>query len=373
MKPCPKSKEFIFLSAVWFTVLLFSALNPPSTSAQSRQPVPVKLRVAVADFPPYAMKSKGGNWEGLSIGLWQVVAKTMALEYGFKEFKRLRQASEALQKGELDVILVMPVTEDNETLMDLSHTYHRSGLGIAVPQNSSGLGWLGFVKRFSSVSTLKVVLLLLLLSLIAGAVIWFLENKKNREMFGGKFSKGIGQGIWWAMVTMTTVGYGDKAPRTLGGRVVAVIWMFFSIILVTSYTAVITASFAVEELSGRVRSPGDLPAARVGALAQSETMDYLVKDGVPVLSFKNLPQGLMAVAENQIDAFVDEEAQLKYVIKNEFQGKLHVLPETFAHFYVSMAMPSHSSLREPLNRVLARIIDTDDWVELKNRYLGRNR
>lgn len=92
-----------------------------------------------------------------------------------------------------------------------------------------------------------------------------------------------------------------------------------------------------------------------------------------MLSFKNVQQGLQAVSENQIDAFVDNEAQLKYIVKNEFQGKLRVLPETFAHFYVSMALPSESSLREPLNRVLARIIDMDDWVELKSRYMGRNR
>lgn len=78
-------------------------------------------------------------------------------------------------------------------------------------------------------------------------------------MFSGKYTEGIGHGIWRAMVTMTTVGYGDKAPR-----VVAVIWMFFSIILVTSYTAAITASFTVAELEGRVRSPKDLPTAQQG-------------------------------------------------------------------------------------------------------------
>jgi ABC-type amino acid transport substrate-binding protein len=36
-----------------------------------------------------------------------------------------------------------------------------------------------------------------------------------------------------------------------------------------------------------------------------------------------------------------------------------------------MALPSNSPLREPLNRALAKIIDSDDWVELKKRYMGR--
>ncbi|PQD97187.1 hypothetical protein CYL18_04765 [Pradoshia eiseniae] len=37
------------------------------------------------------------------------------------------------------------------------------------------------------------------------------------------------EGIWWAIVTTTTVGYGDIAPVTLGGRIVAVLLMFFGI------------------------------------------------------------------------------------------------------------------------------------------------
>ena len=358
-------------STVWFITLSIFAVTPSSTPAQDNPQVSGTLLVGVTDFPPYAMRTEDGKWEGFSLELWQAVAQELGIEYELKEFSRLRPVTEALQKEELDVTPAMAVTEYYETVMDLSHTYHRSGLAIAVPQNSPGYGWIGFIKRFASRETLKVVGLLLLLSLIAGAVVWALENKKNREMFGGKYTEGFGHGIWWAMVTMTTVGYGDKAPRTLGGRVVAVIWMFFSIILVTSYTAVITASFTVDQLSGRVRSPKDLPDARVGALAQSETLEYLVNDGIPVLPFKNVQIGLQAGVAGKIDAFVDDESQLKYIVKKEFQGKVRILPETFTHFYVSMALPTGSSLREPLNRALAKIIDTDDWVEWKERYMGR--
>jgi hypothetical protein len=48
--------------------------------------------------------------------------------------------------------------------------------------------------------------LLLLLSLTAGAIVWLLERRKNPEMFGGGTVRGVGHGIWWAIVTLTTVG-----------------------------------------------------------------------------------------------------------------------------------------------------------------------
>jgi polar amino acid transport system substrate-binding protein len=47
---------------------------------------------------------------------------------------------------------------------------------------------------------------LLLLWFMARAVVWLCEGRRNRAMFGGGVVQGIGQGIWWAVVPMTTVG-----------------------------------------------------------------------------------------------------------------------------------------------------------------------
>ena len=38
--------------------------------------------------------------------------------------------------------------------------------------------------------------------------------------------------IWWAVVTMTSVGYGDIYPVTTGGRIVAIFLMFFGVLLI---------------------------------------------------------------------------------------------------------------------------------------------
>ena len=47
------------------------------------------------------------------------------------------------------------------------------------------------------------------------------------------------------------------------------------------------------------------------------------------------------------------------------------IPETISQYYVSMAMPSGSHLRENLNRSLAKIMDQEAWVEMMDRYIGR--
>jgi voltage-gated potassium channel len=65
--------------------------------------------------------------------------------------------------------------------------------------------------------------------------------------------KSIGDALWWAVSTVTTVGYGDRYPVTAGGRAVAVILMIGGIALLGVITAAIAAYF-VEQNRGRAEA-----------------------------------------------------------------------------------------------------------------------
>jgi voltage-gated potassium channel len=62
-------------------------------------------------------------------------------------------------------------------------------------------------------------------------------------------------GLWWAVQTVTTVGYGDVVPHDTGGRVVAAVLMLSGIGFLTVVTAVITAAF-LESIRRRLGDPG---------------------------------------------------------------------------------------------------------------------
>jgi hypothetical protein len=49
--------------------------------------------------------------------------------------------------------------------------------------------------------------------------------------------------LWWCVATVTTVGYGDVVPVTSLGRMVALVYMFFGIALISTLLAVITNTF----------------------------------------------------------------------------------------------------------------------------------
>lgn len=97
---------------------------------------------------------------------------------------------------------------------------------------------LGFLRREN---LHRIVGALLLLSTFSALALWRLEPEV-----------GLAGWIWWSLVTLTTVGYGDITPSTIPGRAIGVMLMFFGIGVLSTLTATI-ASFFVERKLRRDR------------------------------------------------------------------------------------------------------------------------
>ena len=366
MQPNPKTLPGIVCGMIGLWIFLF---YPATSYSQNENTTPRILQVGVIAASPLYMQTPDGRWEGFSAELWQAVAQHLNAPFEFREFSNLAHLVDALEKKEIDVFPSLPVGERLESAVDFSQSYLKSGLSIAVPAEGVESRWVNVFESFFSMNVLKAIGLLVLLSMIAGIIVWSFEKRENSEMFGGDTAGGIGHGIWWAMVTMTTVGYGDKAPKTAGGRIVALIWMIFSIVFIASFTANITTALTMKELSGKVRGFNDLYNARVGSVSGSEGFDFLTKQGITVIPFEGVQEGVAAVAGRTIDAFVLNEQVLKYLAKKEFPGRVQVLPETYDEYFVSMALPQNSSLRKPINKALLQLMKSRNWTELRNRYI----
>ena len=75
--------------------------------------------------------------------------------------------------------------------------------------------------------------------LVGGTMVWRMEGDRPGTTFDS-----WGDGIWWALTTMTTVGYGDHVPETTSGRVVAAIIMIVGVGVLGAVAAVVALIFA---------------------------------------------------------------------------------------------------------------------------------
>ncbi len=326
------------------------ATAAPAPTARAAEPAEHVLRVATKPAPPFAYKDPSGQWTGTSIELWRDVAAELHLPYELHETD-LDGLLAGVADGTYDAgVAAITVTSEREKVLDFTHPFYTTGLAIALPRASPSL--LATITHvLTSREFLQAVTGLGVLFLLVGALIWLVERRANPD-FAPRPGRGVADGFWWTVVTMTTVGYGDKTPRTAAGRLLALAWMLASVVIVSGFTATITATMTIDRLASRVSSAADLGKVRVGTVGQTTSESYLRGAHLDFRTYGAVDDGLRDLVAGEIDAFVYDAPLLRAAIRDDFARSVRLLPNTFQRQDYAFALPPGSPLREPINRVL---------------------
>jgi ABC-type amino acid transport substrate-binding protein len=226
------------------------------------------------------------------------------------------------------------------------------------------------VKSFFSVRFFRVCGALFAILLLFGFLEWLFERKVNKEEFG-KGIKGLWNGFWWSAVTMTTVGYGDKSPKTVGGRIVALIWMFTAIIIISGFTASIASSLTTNKMTSNTSSIDDFKEKQLGTIEKSGTEEWL-RDNFYVnrSTFSTMDEAITALEKGKIDAIAYDKPILNEIVKTDTADKFELLDISFdAQFYAMGMHPDLSrDLKRKINLSLHELTESMDWKVLMTEY-----
>lgn len=231
--------------------------------------------------------------------------------------------------------------------------------------------WLYVARALATPTALRLYFGLVAMVFIAGIVLWLLERRRNPQ-FSGNALQGMGSGIWWSGVTTVAVGYGDKVPITFWGRLVALLWMSISLILVTAFTAFVTAKLAVAEF-GRVNGPESLRNATVGTVEGASVGEYLRRQRIHHRVYATISKALEGLRTEEVGAVVYGVTILDYYVQRDEKQDFEVLPTTFDHQVLAFPLPDGSPLREPINDALRRYLAQSGWRDLQDKYLAAER
>ena len=95
---------------------------------------------------------------------------------------------------------------------------------------------------------LKIALLIVLFILIGATAITIFEPSSINQDVN---IKSVFDGIWWTIVTITTVGYGDYYPVTFAGRIIGIVIIISGFIIFSTFTAYIASSFIDQKIKER--------------------------------------------------------------------------------------------------------------------------
>jgi voltage-gated potassium channel len=135
------------------------------------------------------------------------------------------------------------------------------------------------LKKMKKTPYIKPITFFIVLFILSGLLVFYAEVGKNDH-----FETFI-DGFWWAIITFSTTGYGDKYPITPGGRIIAVITIFFGIAGM-SFLSGVFASVFVDRNSRARRGLVDFPKMKDHLIicGWSEEIEAILRD---IVSFSH--------------------------------------------------------------------------------------
>jgi polar amino acid transport system substrate-binding protein len=349
------------LAAPALAVALAAALPATAQEAPELRP----LRVAIVAAPPFVMPAAEGGWQGVSLEVWDAVARAGGWSYTVSPAD-IEGALDGLAAGTLDAAIgAIGITAERERRVDFSHPYFLTSLAVATPERA-GTDLVAIRGVIASREFLAAVGTMAVLVFGFGLMVWAAERRANPDAFGNVRRGGVLGAFWWALVTMTTVGYGDKVPITPLGRILASVWMFVAMVLVALITGHIAASLTSERLATPATALGELRQLRVGVLEASAAGETLARMGVRPTGYAGIEAAFAALAAGEIEAILADAASLDWARGSGPPVRIRRL--AFEPAGIAVALPPGSALREPLNRALLDLLESRAWIGILERY-----
>ncbi|MBG80879.1 MAG: hypothetical protein CMJ39_09255 [Phycisphaerae bacterium] len=348
-----------------FLILILAFGSSTATADQAKSEAP-HLNVGLFVSPPFVMKAADG-YTGLSIDLWELMARDLGWTFTYVEYP-LDELLDNVEQGKVD-IAVGPIsrTVERERRMDFTPTYLNSGLAMA-SRAKPVRTFLDVLAHLGDQAFLQLTLSLIVICLVFGLLMWWAERHRNKDHFGGQMVHGFGSGFWWSMVTMSTVGYGDKAPRTTMGRAVGLIWIFLSIVLLAAFTGTIASSMTVGRMGTELTSVHALRHKVVGVVKGSEANHWLSTSHIPVQSYESVQEGLNAVLSHDIDIFVGDRPSILWQMAQQDEAGKIIVQDNIHPERLAFAVPESSPYHEQIDIAMLKEFKSRMWADIESEF-----
>jgi len=361
--------KFILLLASVIIISLISTATLLAQDSHDDQDAPLKVYTSAA--PPFVI-IEPERLTGFSIDLWKEITLRTGVEYEWIVADRFTDTLDAIESGEADIgISAIVMTAEREQVMDFTHPYFISGLRVMTIKEPIR----PFRNVFSAIFSLDVLKLFgafFLLIIIVANIVWFFERRTNSH-FPQSYFTGLWEAIWWAAVTVTTVGYGDRVPLGKVGRVLGLFWMVAGLFLVANLTAGVTAHMTVQELQGQNKRLEDMANSTVAIIADdAPTEAFLTARGINYITTTTLKEAHQLLLDGKAEGVVLDAHILSYYVQKQGNDELEVIGETFEEEFYGIALPINSPYRELINQTLLDIIDDGTFNELYRKWFGEN-
>ncbi|MBV9354316.1 MAG: transporter substrate-binding domain-containing protein [Chloroflexi bacterium] len=362
------------LTVVGLTCAIVVLSAGPTAGAQSVTATPPTsgsptLRVVVKPVPPFVMQN-GTDWTGFSIDLWREIAQRRGWTYALQGVDTVDQQLDAVRTGSADAsIAAISVTDDRAQTVDFSYPYFTSGLQVMVASHQPS--FLDALISFVTPDLLKLIGIVIVVLILVAHGVWLFERHMDAD-FPRRYLPGVGEALWWAGVTLTTVGYGDRTPKGRIGRAVAFVWMFAGIFLLANFTAAITARATVQQLQNSISGVDDLRGKQVATVQGSTADQYLASRGLAHRTVTRIEDAYPLVEQGRVQAVLYDAPVLEHYASTDGAGQVQMVGKAVQPEQYAIALPIDSPYRRAIDQTLLQIMADGSYEALYERWFGQS-
>ena len=357
-------------------------LNPSShlyaqPNGKGEQAAPRILKVGVGGTPPFVIHAKNKQEEvtGISIDIWENIALAESWQFEYIPITNIKEGLEAISEEKLDILIGnISITPERMKQINITFTqpYYNGSIGVMVP--SKPPNFYHRIAPFFGIAALSSVGILILLLFIVGNLIWLVEHRQNPTEFNPDYREGIQNGLWFAIVTLSTVGYGDRTPKTKMGQLITAIWMIVALLTFSSITAglasALTTALSEKSRMPRVTQLSDLQGLSIATVSQSTSEKWAKFYHTKIILTPNLQTAIDLLKTGRVEAVIFDREVLLYHVKKHPEDRLQVTSLELNIEPYGFVLPSTSPLQKILNVHLLAIAYSHEMNEISEKWLG---
>lgn len=322
--------------------------------------------VGVASFPPLVIE-RGEGFEGFDIDIWNEVSDAIGVDSTFR-LMQFGDLMEALKSGEIDVALAgISITRDREIEMDFSHPYMDTGLRLLTLVDE-GPGWLRLLRSLEIEATLRVLGSLVAFVLLCAHILFLAE--RGSSDISNRYFPGIFEASWCILATITTVGYGDVAPRRWLGRFAAAVMMLIGISLFGVAIAHLSAGLTMAALQSDISGPEDLEGRTVATVSGTTSAATAIRYGARLHEVEKIEDAYGLLEPGEVDAILFDAAPLMRYAVEDGNNTVMIAGPLIERQSYGIAFPTGSELRESVNRALLEMEESGRLGTIRAKWFG---
>ncbi|XP_029694911.1 glutamate receptor ionotropic, NMDA 2D isoform X3 [Takifugu rubripes] len=295
---------------------------------------------------------------------------------------------EVVQKRADMAIGSLTINEERSEVVDFSVPFVETGISVMVSRSNGTVSPSAFLEPYSP--AVWVMMFVMCLTVVAVTVFifeFFSPVGYNRSLQTGKKAGGstftIGKSVWllWAIVFNNSVPV--ENPRGTTSKIMVLIWAFFAVIFLASYTANLAAFMIQEEYIDTVSGLSDkkfqhpeeqYPPLKFGTVPNGST-EKNIRSNYPDMhqymgkyNQKTVEDAITNLKTGKLDAFIYDAAVLNYMARKDEGCKVMTIGsgKVFATTGYGIALHKNSRWKRPLDLALLQLVG-DDEIEMLER------